>query len=592
MAESGGTARNRSAPESSAPEHRAPERSTLDRRGFIRLAGGTALGTALTGTGTGTGAGAAQAAPGPPAAARPLPRASLPPLPPLPDQLSGGMVTPPAPSVRAPRPDGTPATAAVRAARPDALPFAFHGNGYTATELPERLRPWRDRPTPWSAVTPDTTHTYLDPDGVIMYRPRRSAPGYDQPVTQIQFGLGCAAAYRTTTNPARRALYLRRAKAQAKRLIDRRVEARGAWYFPYPFDFTHGSHSGISYRAPWYSGMAQGEAISLFVQLSLLDGVTPEERALYRTAADGAFASLLRSDDGEPWVVNRDDEGYLWIQEYPVDPPGTSDRTYNGMIFAMFGLWDYARMTGNTLAARLYDGACTTVDHYFPTLRNRRWASYYCLTHRIPAPSYHQHHINLYRQLHWQTGSPRFAHMSDLLTDDHPSGILPEGSPVVLAAGTHTLYRYDTDADGDFVAARGDAELARRTVSFPRTTRATANRRRRIMGRGVAYRIDSGPHAGWWAGESHPRCHLLGEYLPSDYRPGRTLTFPAGSVVTCHRYGADGGTTATRTVAFDRASGAPFDRRSVVDGRPMCRIAGGALEGFWVHAGDVVTDGR
>ncbi|MEU4131023.1 D-glucuronyl C5-epimerase family protein [Streptomyces wuyuanensis] len=580
MAESGSTARDRS----------APEGSTLDRRGFIRLAGGSALATALTGAGTGTGA--AHAATGAPATTQPLPRASLPPLPPLPDQLSGGKVTPPAPSVRVPRADGKPAPAAVRAAIPDTLPFTFHGSGYTAVDLPERLRPWCDRPTPWSGVTPDTTHTYLDRDGVIMYRPRRSAPGYNQPVTQIQFGLGCAAAYRTVKDPARRALYLKRAKAQAKRLIDTRVEARGAWYFPYPFDFTHGTHSGISYRAPWYSGMAQGEAISLFVQLSLLDGVTPEERTLYRTAADGAFASLLRGDDADPWVVNRDDAGYLWIQEYPVDAPGTSDRTYNGMIFAMFGLWDYARLTGNPLAARLYDGACTTVDHYFPTLRNRRWASYYCLTHRIPTPSYHQHHINLYRQLHWQTGSPRFAHMSDLLTDDHPSGFLPEGSPVVLAAGKHTLYRYDTDADGDFVAAKGDAELARRTVGLSRTTRATANRRRRIMGRGVAYRIDSGPLKGWWVGEVYPKSYLLGEYLPTDYRPGRTLSFPAGSKVSCHRYGRDRGITATRSVTFGKPSGAPFDRRSVVNGRPMCRIAAGALKGYWVFAGDVVTDGR
>jgi hypothetical protein len=142
------------------------------------------------------------------------------------------------------------------------------------------------------------------------------------------------------------------------------------------------------------------------------------------------------------------------------------------------------------------------------------------------------------------------------------------------------------------VAAKGDAELARRTVSLPRATRATANRRRRIMGRGVAYRIDSGPHKGWWVGEFHPKSYLLGEYLPTDYRPGRTLSFPAGSKVTCHRYGRDRGVTASRTVTFAKPSGAPFDRRSVVNGRPMCRIAAGALKGYWVFAGDVVTDGR
>ncbi|MFH0175736.1 hypothetical protein ACIA6D_27565 [Streptomyces cacaoi] len=51
---------------------------------------------------------------------------------------------------------------------------------------------------------------------------------------QIQFGLGCITSYRVETDPT-----------------------RGAWYFPYPFDFTHAEHSGVVYKAPWYSGMAR-----------------------------------------------------------------------------------------------------------------------------------------------------------------------------------------------------------------------------------------------------------------------------------------------------------------------------------------------
>ncbi|MGW7366816.1 D-glucuronyl C5-epimerase family protein [Streptomyces sp. NPDC054841] len=576
-------------------------RSALDRRRFIHLASSTALGTAistaigaaLVGT-DGSTALAADAGPGAPAApglqGR---RAVAPPLPPLPDQPADGVISAPDQPVRIPRTRSTPTAEAVRDDMPTTLPFTFHTSGYTALpDLPEQLRPWRDRPTSWARITPDTEHTYLDPAGVIMYRPSRATAGYNQPVTQIQFGLGCITSHRTEKDPARKALFLKRAKAQAQRLIDTRVEARGAWYFPYPFDFTHRSHSGISYRAPWYSGMAQGEAISLFTQLSGLDGVTAAERSLYRAAADGAFASLLRGDDGSPWVVNRDSAGYVWIQEYPVAAPGASDCTYNGMIFAMLGLWDYVQATGNTLAARLYDGACTTMEHCFPTLRNQRWASYYCHTHRIPTPSYHQHHINLYRQLHWQTGSPRFAHMTDLLTDDFPAGFLPAGSPVAFAAGAHTLYRYDTDADGDYVASKGDAELARRTVTFSRPTQVPANRRRRIKGRGVAYRIAAGAYEGWWAGEAYPKAFLLGEYLPTVYRPERTLALPANRAVTCYRLGTGSRAGSTRTVTFAKSSTAPFDRRSLVNGRAMCRITAGGLAGYWVPASDVLTDGR
>ena len=300
------------------------------------------------------------------------------------------------------------------------LPFSFRTSGYRVVAgLPEERRPWRDRPVPWAGVTPDGTHTYLDGDGVLMYRPGPGAAGREQPVAQIEFGLGCAASCRTERDPARRRVFLRRARAQAERLIERRKVLRGgAWFFPYPFDFAHPTHTGISYRAPWYSGMAQGEAVSLFLQLAALDGVGARDRARYRAAADGAFASLLRGDDGKPWVVDRDRQGYLWIQEYPMDPPHVPDHTFNGMMFATFGLWDYVTATGDPRARKLYDGAVTTARHFFGELRNPGGVSYYCRTHRITSRSYHKHHIRLYRQLAWQTGDSRFARMAELLRSD------------------------------------------------------------------------------------------------------------------------------------------------------------------------------
>ncbi|MET9800015.1 D-glucuronyl C5-epimerase family protein [Streptomyces sp. NPDC006368] len=487
-----------------------------------------------------------------------------------------------------------PAAVAAAADLPAALPFSFHRNGYTlVTDLPEAMRPWRDRPTTWANLSPNTEHTYLDSAGVIQYREGWDKPGQDRPVTQIQFGLGCVTGYRVETDPDRKALFLTRAKAQAERLIEKRVESRGAWYFPYPFDYTHGTHSGISYKAPWFSGMAQGEAISLFIQLSELAGVTTAERTRYRAAADAAFASLLRADDAHPWVVNKDASGYLWIQEYPGAEPGTGDYTFNGMIFAMFGLWDYYVATGNQLAAALYDGSAMTMAQYFPRLRNVRWHSYYCHTHRIPASTYHQHHINLYRQMHWQTGSPDFAHHQDMLTDDYPSPYLRAGSTIAFAAGTHTLYRLDTAADGNWAAAKADAQLETKQVTFARATQAPTTMRRRIQNRGVYYLISEGPYAGWWVGEVWPNSYLLGEHLRTVYRPERTLTFPGGGQeVEVHKFAEDGTVTSVRTVSFAQPSNAPFDRRAVVNGRPMCQITAGALTGYWVAANRVTTDGH
>ncbi|GAA4920137.1 D-glucuronyl C5-epimerase family protein [Streptomyces coeruleoprunus] len=577
-------------------------RVDVGRRRFIRLAGGTAAGAAVVGGGAFTAvATGVFSDPTPDPFAR-IPRSlalslpevpgdGQPPLPPLPDQLEGGNVS--APSRQVPYARSTPVPREVSADVPTTLPFTFNKSGFTlATDLPEYLRPWRDRPTRWENVSPSTGTYRLNADGVYLYYPGGGTVGYDHPVGQIQFGLGCITSYRIEGDATRKALFLKRAKDQANRLIEKRVEARGAWYFPYPFDYKHAVHSGVDYKAPWYSGMAQGEAISLFIQLAELDGLTEDERVLYRAAADGAFASLLRADDGTPWVVNKDRSGYFWIQEYPFAQPGTGDYTYNGMIFAMFGLWDYYVATGNELAAQLYDGSCTTISRYFPLLRNVRWYSYYCQQHRIPAPTYHQHHINLWRQLHWQTGSPVFANQMDQLLDDFPSPFLRTGSAIALASGTHTLYKFDTKPDGSWDKTKNDAQLATKKISFSRATQAPVGMRRRIYGRGVYYRISAGAYAGWWIGEAWPNAFLRGEYLTTVYRPQRTLTFPAGKTIKAYRFGTDGTAGSIKTLQFANDSNAPFDRRAVVNGRPMCRIAAGTLTGYWVWSGDVRTDGR
>jgi len=458
-----------------------------------------------------------------------------------------------------------------------------------ATDLPDAMRPWRDRPVAWANVSPMTGAYHLDADGVYLYYPGGGATGYDHPVGQIQFGLGCITSYRTETDPARRALFLTRARAQADRLISRRLEVAGAWWFPYGFDFTHTVHSGVSYAAPWYSGMAQGEALSLFVQLSQLEELTGDERATYLAAADGAFASLQTDEYDYPWAVNVDSAGYLWIQEYPGAEPGAGDYTYNGMIFAMFGLYDYACATGSQAAADLYDACATTISRYFPLLRNTRWFSYYCQTHRIPAPTYHQHHIELFEQLAWQTGSPDFADHVDRLVDDCPApGV---SGTVAFESGTHTLYRFDTAASGAWVSSKGDALLEQRTVTFSQDTAAPASLRRRVQNRGVYYLISAGAYAGWWVGESWSKAYLLGTYLPTLYRPQRTITFPGGSVpVDTFKVATDGTVTSVKTVSFASPSNAPADRRAIVNGRPMFLITAGGLTGYWVPASAVTID--
>ncbi|MFF8831927.1 D-glucuronyl C5-epimerase family protein [Streptomyces sp. NPDC015131] len=443
------------------------------------------------------------------------------------------------------------------------LPFAFAVRGFRPVlDVPDAMRPWRDR----VAAREDTGTR--DADGVRMFR--WEGREHDHPVGQIQWGLENLAAHRRTGD----GFFLDRARAQADRVVARRHERRGAWFFPYPFDFTHGTHSGIAYRAPWYSGMAQGEALSLFSQLAQVREVPEEARRAYRRAADGAFRSLTADDGGTPWVVARDEDRHLWIHEYPVDPPGTSDFTYNGFMFAALGLWDYWALTRDRRAADLFDGSLTTLTAEFPHLRNPRWLSRYCRTHGLPTGSYHPVHVALLRRLSWLSGSEQLAAQSDLLADDFPPPSLgPDGGRVHLAEGTHTLLRYDDDGH----------VTATRTLDLRAPAGATASHRTRIKGRDVHYLLADGPGDGWYVAERYPAVYLTGEWCASDYRPARRARFRAGVSVVCRRGPEE------RTVTYAKDTPVRYDRRALVDGRLMLRAVDGDAEGWWVPGSQLLA---
>lgn len=292
----------------------------------------------------------------------------------------------------------------------EVLPFTFRTSGYKiVTNLPDASQPWRKKKAPLVDLG------LHDSYGVRMFK--WNGIIYNHPVAQIQYALNNLASFRATGDP----FYLKRCRANAERNISRRTYARGAYYYPYPFNYTHTVHTGLVFKAPWYSGMAQGEALSLFSQLaSLSPALSYTDRQRYRTIAGYTFVSLLRSNNYNPWVINKDGE-YYWIQEYPTRPEnGYPDYTYNGMMFAMLGIWDYYKLTSDPLAFQLWDGSLTTIDKYYPNLRNIGDASDYCRTHNIPTPTYHQHHIDLLDQLTVLSGNPRFHVYADELRSDYP----------------------------------------------------------------------------------------------------------------------------------------------------------------------------
>lgn len=382
---------------------------------------------------------------------------------------------------------------------------------------------------------------------------------YDHPVAQAQYGLHLVESYRLS----RDVRYLDRAGRQAQRLVERRVVHAGGWFYPYRY--LAGLHNGPEkYPPPWFSMMAQGQALSLFCRLVEVTGL-----ARWRAAADATFASYFTpAVAGQPWGVYVID-GRLWLEEYPHPRRVSGDRTYNGHIFSALGLWDYWVLTSNDTARLLLWGALTTARDMSARVRHPGWRSQYCLRHGADAGLYHDTHMRLHTQLHAITGDLSFASIADGFYRDFPPA---QPGNLWLAGGTHTGYRLDDH----------QRVVASKTISLSRpATVATAGRTRIPQHDGIWYRIDDGDFAGYHVPESSGSyqlglCSVLEFGRP---RPARVTA----TAVTTRTVDATGKTTTTATT-YRPDDPVTVNARGMLNGVAHLRLAGGAHANRWVDA--------
>lgn len=388
---------------------------------------------------------------------------------------------------------------------------------------------------------------------------------YDHPVRQAQDGLLALESFRINKDPRQ----LAQAKMDAQRLLDRADRRGSGLFFPYPFDFAVHGKAADTIRAPWYSGMAQGLALSLFSRLA----DTTKNRS-WRLAAAGTFESLLLPPDARrpslPFVSWVDANKHLWIDEYARQPLAESDRTFNGHIFGVFGVWDYHRINRDPRAAKVFAGALETVRYHVSRgWRTPSWISRYCLTHGPLDQKYHQVHVSQMRLLHSITANSGWSVRSDLFRDDYPSPRL--AARVSLGAGKRVGYRFD----------KAGRVLASRGITLTRPSTAPTSTRARIRTRSYYYLITAGSLSGYWVQEKAAAVYVRGLILSTTYPYPRLAGFRAGPHTgwTMTTAGLRAG---SRTVRLSRASYATFDRSGWIAGKPYVRVTNGSLAGRWV----------
>ena len=220
------------------------------------------------------------------------------------------------------------------------------------------------------------------------------------PIAIAQYGLARFNRWSTTKSSSDEAAWIAVAQWLTREL---RPNAHGVAVWMHDFDWPYRQ----TLRAPWYSGLAQGNGISMLVRAAQYTGITS-----YAEAAHRAFEAMT-CDVADGGVVTKDGEGHTWIEEYIVDPPS---HIFNGFIWALWGVYDYAKWSGSARAWTLWNECVRTLEHRLDDF-DTGWWSLYEMPHAgkrmLASHYYHTLHITQLRVLHRLTESREFADRAD-----------------------------------------------------------------------------------------------------------------------------------------------------------------------------------
>jgi heparosan-N-sulfate-glucuronate 5-epimerase len=240
----------------------------------------------------------------------------------------------------------------------------------------------------------------FDQAGIPLLDYRGALGRQHNPIAIAQYGLGNYNLYARTGDPDRKARFLKMADWLQSMLVPNHASLR-VWMHNFNFEYRD------TLRAPWYSGLAQGQGISLLLRAHKETGA-PE----YLSCAQQALESF-DVDVKKGGVAYEDQDRNLWFEEYVVFPP---THILNGFIWAIWGIYDYFLATGEAHAKELFARAVETLRKSLPRFDTGFWSLYEQSGTKLPmiaSPFYHGLHIVQLRVMHKLTGDAFFAEVAD-----------------------------------------------------------------------------------------------------------------------------------------------------------------------------------
>ena len=234
-----------------------------------------------------------------------------------------------------------------------------------------------------------------DPQGIPLLNYHGAIGLQYNPIAIAQWGLGNYNLFVQTGSSEAHGKFLKASDWLCERL-EKNSYGLPVWNHRFDWEYRQ------TLNAPWYSGLAQGQAISLLVRAHAETG-----DGKYLSSAALAFRSFL-ADVGSGGVSFEDAEKNIWFEEYVVSPP---THILNGFIWAAWGVYDYFLATGSREAMSLFAAAIKTLEANLGHYDLGFWSRYELskmLLPMIASPFYHRLHVTQLRVLHRITSEKIF----------------------------------------------------------------------------------------------------------------------------------------------------------------------------------------
>ena len=140
-------------------------------------------------------------------------------------------------------------------------------------------------------------------------------------------------------------------------------------------------------KSPWYSGLAQGQGISLLVR-----AFKETNKTIYKNAAYDALEVFKVSVDSGG-VNYCDSDGNNWIEEYIVSPP---THILNGFMWGLWGVYDFSVFFDDENIRTRFNDYTNTLKKNIDSYDTGYWSLYEHSGTRLPMIAslfYHKLHI-------------------------------------------------------------------------------------------------------------------------------------------------------------------------------------------------------